>query len=120
MGLQERLDRLERLGQEIQHAVDRREPDASGEILALREQFNDECMAAANDLRFEPGIAEDPDVFCAIQDALEVLRQRMTSHQLRWNADRIDVDPNGYYAASQPVQDLLRDFLANTRVFLRD
>lgn len=119
MNLLERLNRLEAFAEQIQRVARRRSPDASDEILALREAFNDECVATARDICLDPQVRQNHEVFAAMQGALEALRSRMVSHQLRWNADRIDADPAGYNEAAQGVQDMLREFVTNSRVLLR-
>ncbi|MEL1249059.1 hypothetical protein [Aurantiacibacter gilvus] len=120
MNLQERLDRLERFGEEIQREAAERTSGSTNRILALREDFNEECIATARAICLDPHIRINHEVFAAMQGALETLRSRMVSHQMRWNADRIEQNPGAYFAASQSVQDLLRDFVTNSRVFLRD
>lgn len=120
MSVAEKLDQLERLTLEFQASM-RNEPrrTAAG-AMDMREQFNDICTELVKAMANEPRIAFNRPVFEAMQNAIEALRSRMLAHQLKWEKNRIDDDPVGYFNAVQPIHDVLRDFIANARVFVRD
>lgn len=120
MSLLERLDRLERFGNDILREVAQRKAAESDRLLELREAFNDECIATANEIAYDPTIRDNHEVAAASQGALEAVRSRLASYQLRWNAERISRDPSGYFEAVQPIHELLREFFANARVLLRE
>ncbi len=120
MSLRARLERLERFGNEILREVAQRKAANSDRILELRVAFNDECIATAKEIANDPAVRDNHEVAAAMQGALEAVRSRMATHQLRWNAERIEQDRAGYFEAVQPLHDMMRDFFTNARVFLKD
>ena len=88
--------------------------------MSMREEFNDLCLAIVQEMTSDPRIASNREIFEAMQNALEAVRKRSLTHQLQWNATRIEEDPAGYFVAAQPLHDVVRDFIVNARVFVRD
>ena len=86
----------------------------------MHEEFGDLCTAIVQEMAADPRITNNRAAFEAMQGAIGALRSRMTNHQLKWNGDRIEQDPAGYFVAVQPLNDLLRDFVTNVRVILRN
>lgn len=119
MGLRARLERLERFGNEILREVAQRKAADSDLLLELREAFNDECIATSEEIANDPAMRDNHEAAAAMQGALEAVRSRLATHQLRWNAERIAQDRVGYFEAVQPIHDLLRDFFTNARVLLK-
>ena len=116
----EKLGELERLSIEFQASIRRAPRHAANRVLAMREEFSDLCVGLVQEMAAEPRIASNRAVFEAMQNAIEALRTRMMAHQLKCDATRIERDPNGYFEAVQPLNDVLREFVTNARVFVRD
>lgn len=120
MGVAEKLDELEQLSLGFQESI-RKEPRHAGDrVMAMREKFNDVCVSLVQEMVGDPRIAANRELFEAMQNAIEKLRNRVNAHQIKWNATRIEQDPQGYFDSVQPLNDLLREFVTNARVFVRD
>lgn len=120
MSVSQKLDELERLSLAFQASIRSQPVRAADRVMAMREEFNDLCVALVSEMADEPRVASNRAVFEAMQNAIEALRTRMLAHQLKWDARRIEGDPNGYFDAVQPLNDVLREFVTNARVFVRD
>lgn len=120
MSVAKRLGELEQLSIAFQASIRSEPRHAADRVMAMREEFSDLCVALVHEMAAEPRIASNRAVFEAMQNAIEALRTRMMAHQLKWDAPRIERDPNGYFEAVQPLNDVLREFVTNTRVFVRD
>jgi hypothetical protein len=116
----EKLGELELLSLEFQASIRKQPRHAADRVMAMREEFNDLCVALVREMAAEPRIASNRAVFEAMQNAIEMLRTRMMAHQLKWDATRIEQDPIGYFEAVQPLNDVLREFVKNARVFVPD
>lgn len=120
MSVAEKLNQLERLTLDFQASLRSGPQRTAAAALEAREQFNDMCTDLVKAMADDPRIATNLEVFAAMQNAVEILRSRMLTHQLKWDKKRIDSDPAGYFEAVQPIHDVLREFIVNARVFVRD
>jgi len=120
LGVAEKLDELEKLTLGFQASLRQEPRNAADRVMAMREEFNDLCVGLVQEMAGDPRIAHNREEFEAMQNAIETLRARTMTHQRKWNATRIQQDPLGYFDAAQPIYDVLREFVKNARVFVRD
>ncbi len=118
MSVNEILDRMEELSRRIGGADSSGGSDRLASIIGLRQEFTTECGNLLKAMCDDPRIFDNRAIFNELQEGLENMRARMSAHQLKWQGESIEQNPEAYRKASGAVNTVVEQFIANARARL--